>query len=123
VLTAYLGLNALLYAVLAAWCSLRPEQTARSLGYVELNNAGRAEYLAIYGGLQLGLAAVFGALALSPGLRVLGAQFAVALYAPIVIQRLVAMLRLRPASAVTRSIASLEVLLLLGALLLVAAAA
>ena len=55
----FLSVVAVLYAGFAVWCALRPVSTAESLGYTLANGSGRSEYIAVYGGLQMGLAAVF----------------------------------------------------------------
>jgi TRAP-type uncharacterized transport system fused permease subunit len=56
----YLWINAILYAALAAWCTLMPKQTSQAIGFIELSASGRSEYAVIYGGLQLGMAFLFG---------------------------------------------------------------
>lgn len=81
---AYLWINAGLYLLFAIWCATRPQQTSRSLGYEQLSPAGRGEFLSIYGGLELGLAAIFAALAWRPELHKLGLWLGVLLYGGIV---------------------------------------
>lgn len=54
--TLYLAFNALMYAVFALWCTLAPQSTRRHLGLDVRNSAGESEYLAVYGGLQAGVA-------------------------------------------------------------------
>lgn len=107
----FLYLNAVLYAVFAAWCTFKPGSTAASMGYARLEPSGRSEYLVVYGGLQLGLAAVFAYCARTGELRV-GLLLALALYVPIVAYRLVTVARFRPVGATTRWVAGLEAALL-----------
>jgi len=43
----------------AAWCTLKPEETAASLGLKLDPGSGQSEYVTVYGGFQLALAIVF----------------------------------------------------------------
>jgi hypothetical protein len=56
----YLAFNALMYAVFAAWCTLAPRQTGEYVGLTHTTPGGQSEYLAVYGGLQAGLALFYG---------------------------------------------------------------
>lgn len=114
---AYLWFNAALYAVLALWCTLLPAQTAAAVGYVGLDRSGQSEYLVIYGGLQLGMAFLFGYFARTAQLRT-GLLLALAFYVPIVLYRSVGLLRLWPVGSTTTGLAVFEILLLLAALAL-----
>lgn len=91
---AYLALNAVLYAIFAAWCSLAPQQTSTFLGLVRSNPGGESEYLAVYGGLQAGLAVFYGLAVVTPGYRHAALVFSLALYGGIVALRTIAILRL-----------------------------
>lgn len=117
---AYLWLNAVMYLGLALWCALRPTETARALGYGELSAAGRTEFLTIYAGLELGLAAIYACLAWYELLWPLGLLFSVFLYGGIVVFRLFGLRRYRPDSAVIRKLAVGEVAFLLIPLVLLA---
>lgn len=107
----FLYLNAVLYAVLAVWCTVRPWGTSAAMGYARLDPGGKSEYLVVYGGLQLGLAVVFAYCAGAGELRV-GLLAALALYVPIVAYRLVTIARFRPVGATTYGVAALELVLL-----------
>ncbi|AKK67111.1 hypothetical protein [Xanthomonas translucens] len=114
---AYLWFNAALYAVLAIWCTLLPAQTAAAVGYIGLDRSGQSEYLVIYGGLQLGMAFLFGHFARSGQIRT-GLLLALAFYVPIVLYRSASLLRLWPVGPTTTGLAGFEILLLLAALAL-----
>lgn len=114
---AYLWINAVLYVVLAIWCTLSPSKTATAVGYTQLSPAGQSEYLVIYGGLQLGMAFLFGYFAWIDQPRT-GLLVALAFYVPIVLFRTVSLSRLWPVSAPTVALAGVEILLLLAAVLL-----
>lgn len=115
----YLWFNAVLYAVFAAWCTLSPWRTATNIGYLSLSQGGRSEYLVVYGGLQLGLAAIFLLLARGdPGLVRFGVLASACLYAPIVAYRIVTVARFWPVGPTTLAVGTLEFLLLVAAVLL-----
>lgn len=117
-IAAYLYLNAALYAAFAAWCTLKPDGTARALGYEVLSRGGHSEYLVIYGGLQLGLAAAFALFASQPGWRVPGLAFALCLYLGIVVFRAATLWIYGPVPALTWAVGALELALLVAAAVL-----
>lgn len=55
----FLAIVGLAYLGLAAWCALKPEQTAGAIGLRLDPGAGQSEYFTVYGGLQLGLGLIF----------------------------------------------------------------
>ena len=112
----YLYVNAALYLLFAVWCTVGMSRTAPAMGFTALANGGRSEYLAIYGGLQVGLAIAFWLLARNSSWHGPGILFAIALYAPIVLFRLVSLARFWPVGPVTLGTAVLEVVLLVVAL-------
>jgi hypothetical protein len=115
----YLVLNAVLYALFAAWCTLSPGRTATNIGYTTLSPSGRTEYLVVYGGLQLGLAIIFAMLARGDvALQRFGILASLCLYVPIVTYRVVAAVRFWPLEPTTLAVATLEVLLLIAAALI-----
>lgn len=59
-ITAYLWFNGALYGLFALWCTLRPEQTSSFLGLEPKGTKGMSEYVAVYGGLEAGLAVFYG---------------------------------------------------------------
>ncbi len=117
-MSIYLYLNAVLYALFAVLCTVNARGTSASLGYLTLSSGGRSEYLVIYGGLQFGLAIFFALLASRPTMHAMGLTFALSLYLPIVIYRLVTIIAFRPVPMLTLLVAGLECLLLvIGAVL------
>ncbi len=108
----YLYANAVLYLVFAIWCTVGMSRTAPAMGFAALTSGGRSEYLAIYGGLQIGLAVAFWLLARNPEWHKPGILFALVLYAPIVVFRLISLARYLPVGNVTLATAALEVVLL-----------
>jgi hypothetical protein len=118
VTAAYLYLNSALYIVFAIWMTLSPWRTATAMGFEQLAASGRSEYLVIYGGLQLGLAAFFGFAASSASMHRTGLLFALCLYAPIVLYRVITVWRFWPVKGLTLTVAALEVALLVAALFL-----
>lgn len=114
---AYLWFNALAYALLALWCTLRPASTSEALGYLSLSPSGQSEYATIYGGLQWGLALLFALFAMKPELRRTGVLAAILLYAPIVLYRQVSLAQNAPVETLTYAVAVLEVILLVAAVL------
>lgn len=117
-IAAYLYGNAALYAVFAAWCTIARRSTSRNLGYEELSSSGHSEYLVVYGGLQLGLAAFFAYVASQPSLHRAGLVFALALYVPIVVYRAATVLAFWPVRGMTLGVAALEAVLLVAAIAL-----
>jgi len=111
----YLYLNAVVYLLLAGWCTFAPARTATALGYTTLSRSGQTEYLTIYGGLQLGLAFLFAWLVWSQQMRT-GLVLALALYLPIVLYRSISLLRWWPVESTTLLLAATEWLMLAAAL-------
>ncbi|MBL9088372.1 MAG: DUF4345 domain-containing protein [Planctomycetia bacterium] len=90
---AYLAFNAVLYAVLGLWCALAPGTTSTFVGLAPVGAAGASEWLAVYGGMQLGFAAWFGLAAARPAHRASGLAFAALVYGGIVALRTTAVAR------------------------------
>lgn len=116
-LEVYLYFNAALYAVFALWCTFAPARTAATVGYAALSRSGVSEYLVVYGGLQLGMGLFFFYCAYA-GLQRAGLAFALFLYVPIVLYRVVTVARQWPVDSATLMVGTLEALLLISALAL-----
>ena len=108
----YLWTNAVVYIAFALWCTMAPTRTAHAAGYLALDNSGISEYLTVYGGLQAGVALFFGMLAMDPRYHILGLRFALLLYVPIVLFRLVSVTMNWPISGTTMTVAAMELVLL-----------
>jgi hypothetical protein len=108
----YLYVNAALYLLFAVWSTLTPWKVAPNIGYETLSASGRSEFLVVYGGLELGLAALFAYMAANPPLQRPGVVIALFFYAPIVAYRLVTVLKFWPVSRMTLGVGSLELALL-----------
>ena len=113
----YLWINAVLYALLALWCTALPTRTSQAIGFIELSSSGRSEYAVIYGGMQFGFAFLFAWAALSGNHR-FGLVFSLAIYVPILLFRIVSVLRYWPVSPTTLATGALEILLTAAAILL-----
>ncbi|MBL8299831.1 MAG: DUF4345 domain-containing protein [Rhodanobacteraceae bacterium] len=115
---AYLLINAVLYAAFALASSLVPERIAAALGFT-LDAQGRVEFLTVYGGLELGLAAFYAwTVYAGPEPQRTGLVFSLFLYAGLVIYRLAGILRYGVPGTTMLAVAGLELFLLLAALAL-----
>jgi hypothetical protein len=118
-MSLYLWINSVLYLLFALWCTASPWKTSANIGFTALSAGGRSEYLVIYGGLQLGLAAIFALLARGDiSLQRFGITLSLCLYVPIVVYRLVTVARFWPVPGLTLIVGALEVTLLLVAFVL-----
>lgn len=117
----YLYANAALYAAFALWITISPWKTSVSIGYEALSASGRSEYLVVYGGLQLGLAAFFALLAVDSEAHRMGLLFSICLYVPIVLYRLITVGRFWPVASTTLIVGALEIILLVAAIALLIA--
>ncbi len=64
----FLAVVGIIYAGLAAWCTLRPRTTAENIGYRLPTNSALSEYIVVYGGLEAGLAIFLFLAVFNPGL-------------------------------------------------------
>ncbi|MES2636324.1 MAG: DUF4345 domain-containing protein [Pseudomonadota bacterium] len=114
----YFWFNAIIYFIFAIWCTFKRKDTAVASGYLQLNNSGWSEYLVIYGGLQIGLGLIFTYMALNTIFYKIGLVFAVLLYIPIVLYRVITIFKFRSVKRLTLVIGFMEILLLGGAIIL-----
>lgn len=114
----YLWVNAAIYGIFAIFCTVRASATSTSIGFVSLNNGGMAEFVTVYGGMELGLGLIFAWLAWRPELHRTGLILALALYAPLVIFRWISVAKYWPVQALTLGTGALETMLLLMAIAL-----
>jgi hypothetical protein len=113
----YLYVNAALYLLFAVWSTVSPWKVATNIGYETLSASGRSEFLVVYGGLELGLAAMFAYLAATPPLQRPGVLIALFFYVAIVAYRLITVLKFWPVRPMTLYVGSLEAALLLWGIL------
>lgn len=85
--TAFLWLNAAMYAVFAVWCTVAPGKTSEAIGFAFTKGGARSEYLVVYGGMELGFAVFFALCALRPAWATGGLVFATCLYAALALYR------------------------------------
>lgn len=118
-LAAYLLLNAVLYAVFAAASTIVPARIAAALGFT-LDTQGRIEFLTVYGGLELGLAAFYAwaVYAGVPAQRV-ALMFSLFVYAALVLYRGAGFAVYGAPGTTLMGVAGLELLMLIGAVTLV----
>lgn len=114
----YLFLNAALYVLFALWCTAAPEKTASAVGFTFRSGSGTSEFIAVYGGMELGFAAFFLLAALSPTLRPAGILFSICFYGGIVLFRAYSFATVAGIERPTYILASLEAALLIAALIL-----
>ena len=114
----YFWLNAAIYALVGLACMLNPDRLARAIGYYTLDNSGSSDFLAVYAGLELGLAAFYLALAADERREETGLLFSLCLYGGLVLFRIPSLFLYNPVRWVTHVTAGLELLLLLGAIVL-----
>ena len=104
----YLLFNSVLYIAFSLWCLIKPNETAKFLGYGFQNNSGKIEYLTIYVGLELGFAVFFAVSALYPSVRLAGLIFCVCIYTGAMVIRTGSTFLYGNASKVTYMIGGLE---------------
>ncbi len=120
----YLGFNAVMYAVLAGWCAIAPRTTAEYVGLRTTGPGGESEYLAVYGGLQAGLALFFALATLAPEHQRSALWMSALLYGCLAAFRSIAVARVGFAElGNARLFYCLEIALFLAAVFLVARAA
>lgn len=114
----FLAVVGVLYVALGVWCALLPESTSRAVGYALAPGSGQSEFLAVYGGLEVGLGVLF----LVPLRRadvVRPVLLACALvHGGIVAFRTIGFLTLHGIAPMTYGFAALEWAILIGAVLL-----
>lgn len=105
----FLGAAALLYAVFAVICTWRPRASARSIGFDLTTPSAVSEFAVVYGGLEIGLAAIFACTALRSDQVEAGLWFALLLHAPLVLWRVGSFAVLGRLSGFVYSVFALEV--------------
>jgi hypothetical protein len=116
----YCWLNAVIYALFGVATMLNPDRMARAAGFYTLDNSGSSEFLTIYAGLELGLAAFYVAAARDAVRARFAIFFSLWYYAGIVLFRLPSLAIYNPVRPVTWALAAGEVVLLVSAAILLA---
>lgn len=111
VVEIYLWLNAVLYAGFALWCMVKPSDTAAFSGLSFLNVSGRAEYFAIYVGLEAAWSVMYIVCAVNEDLQFSGIFFSVVLYAGVVVGRWISIFQKGTSSKNSYIIGILEIIL------------
>lgn len=88
----YLWINAALYVVIAVICLLRPTATAAQVGFGALTRGGLSEFITVYGGMELGLAAFFAVCAWHGDWQKIGVVLAICIYVPIAACRVITLM-------------------------------
>lgn len=114
----YFWLNAVLYIAFSIWCLVKPTDTAAFSGLSFLNVSGRAEYFALYVGLQAAMAIMYIVCALEESLQFAGIFYSVVFYSGAVAGRWISIFQKGSSSKNTYIIAALEIILAGGAILL-----
>ncbi len=88
----YLLLNAIMWLGLGIWCALTPEKVAEKVGFQLFNNQGVVEFMAVYGGLELGVGVFYFAAWWFATLQFSAVLFSACVYGGIVLMRLAGIL-------------------------------
>jgi len=107
----YLWLNAFSYVLFAGLCIYNPAGIASYLGYNFLNNSGKAEFAAVYIGMQISFAVFFGICSYYQRLNLAGLLLAVCIYIGLIITRTFFALYVGNVANVTYLVGSSEYLL------------
>lgn len=117
-LVAYLLLNAVIYAAFALATTIAPARIAAAVGF-SLDRAGRIEFLTVYGGLELGLAAFYAwAACTGAANQRVALMFSLFVYAALVLYRSAGILVHGSPGTTLLAVAALELLFLLAAIAL-----
>lgn len=117
-LKIYTALNAILFIVFGVWCLLDPEYTAAAIGLAMVGDQGFAEYLAVYGGLQMGLGVFYGLATAHESVQRPAILLSISVYSGLVLARMVAVMNKGPALGFGWYYFALEGMLLSAALFL-----
>jgi hypothetical protein len=103
------------YLALAAWCAVKPVQTAASIGLDLNGGSGRSEYFTVYGGLQAALGLIFLAPLVNPSLTGTVLTGCVLIHALLVVFRTVSLVLFAGVTSTTYLFAGMEWGLLIAA--------
>lgn len=117
---AYLWINCGIYVVFALWCTVSPEQTAAFLGLELKGWKGLSEFVAVYGGLEAGLAVFYGLAAMKQPLQSPALWMSACLYWGLAVFRSIVLVRSGFAIGTATGALVLELLLGISAVYLLA---
>ncbi|QDV73941.1 hypothetical protein [Botrimarina mediterranea] len=80
----FLYVLAILYIGLGIWCAVAPSTTSKKVGFERIGEAGRSEFMTVYGGLEVGMGIMFAIFAIRPESVVYGLVACVAVHGGIV---------------------------------------
>ncbi len=109
----YLALVGALYLVLALWCTFLPAQTSEKVGFRLIPGSGDSEFMAVYGGLEFGMALVFFLPLLRPDSTRVVLLACLLIHASLVLFRTLSFVRFEGVGGTTLSLAGAEWVLLL----------
>lgn len=103
----------LLYIGLGIWCAVAPATTSAKVGFERIGDAGRSEFLTVYGGLEVGIGIALALLAWRNESVVYGLVTCVAIHGALVAFRSVSFLLYDAARGMTLQLAIGEWLIFL----------
>ena len=104
----FLTVVGLLYAGLAVYCAIFPERAAETVGFQLSGSSGRSEFMAVYGGLEMGMAVLFMLPWLVPSMSNFALLSCLLLHGNIVLFRSLAYLRYSDFDGMTHNLAIAE---------------
>lgn len=115
----FLWINGILYLIFSLWCFLMPSKAAGFVGFGLQNVSGKSEFLAVYAGLEMGMAIFFLFCANDPALKYAGVLFGTLMYLGINIFRGYSIARFGMVAVNTRILMLLEIAFAIWGLMLV----
>lgn len=118
VIRAYFALNVLLYGAIAVRTTLRPDAAALAAGLAPSSPAGRSEFLTVYAGQTLALAAIFTIFLTKTDQYRVGLVVGIVFYASIVVFRIIPALVNRSSFAIAGRATIAEITMLVAGMAL-----
>lgn len=118
IVKAFLTLVGVLYLVLALWCTALPAKTSQHVGFALQGGSGQSEFMAVYGGLEFGMALLFLLPLVRPDSTSVVLLACLLIHGSLVLFRSAAFLRFDDIGSTTITLAIVEWVLALGSLTL-----
>lgn len=96
---------AVLYILLAIWCTVQPAVTSSKVGFELKGGTGQSEFMTVYGGLEFGIAIVFLLALWRPDTVYFGVLACTAIHASLVVFRTISFLRFAEINSFTYRLA------------------